>query len=640
MSVLYTSNFDAATLGSIAPGWVNVAGTWQVTTTGAVSGSQAFKSSGNADGDVAMYTGVTASADMQVDFSQVIVTSAGKFPLIGSILRGDASGQNHYLMLMGNSTTTGCTVALYTKNGGTYTLITSTPITYGVTLSAGQVYKVRAKIVGSSLSFYIGIGTLPGTPSASFTNTSITAAGYSGLYNALDTTTAIMAVDDYTLDDTSVPVANNPLTSGTANVLWSPYNWNVGTSAAKTINPGAYFKTIFTGTACSLQFDMTGVLTPLPQISYRIDGTGAWITAPIAASVVLTLPSGSNSTSDYATKGGHLLEVVVKSMTETQARWSTQATAVNLTGIILDTSATLTKPTALPLNALFYGDSITEGVRTLNGTATNDTDRNDAAQGWAYHAARILGAEVGIVGFGASGFTVTGSGGVPVLSTSYNLLYSGVSRSFSVAPDFIVLMEGTNDGATDVTTAATTVLNSLLAATPASTKIVVLRPFNGTSQAARLQAAIAACSTPSRCTYVDTASWFNTTNSYDALHPYGIENLTHIAPLAANAIRPLLQITRGARTARTVTLTLKDRTGTPRANLTGLKWAFFDQTTAAALIVNADSGASATTDANGTLTLTVQTTLPSGGTGWLVLSDSAGSSAVASNAFSAPVTVA
>jgi lysophospholipase L1-like esterase len=632
MAIYATNNFDADTVGSLAPGWTVKSGTWVVGTDRPVSGARSFGTTTGADGDVAIYTGAAASADMGIQYDFIIDTLGRGF---GAGVRFDSAYSNGYLFLV-----YGVTGSLwyykFKKVANAFSAI-GAAVDTGIAVPNGTVVHVRTTAIGSNISLFLSVGAnaLPTTPTATFTDSSVTAAGYPLLYRANNGyASSAGTIDNFQYDDAAVPV--NSLVSGTANVLFSPYNWNVTTSAATTINPGAYFKTIFAGTACALQFDMTGILTPLPQIAYRIDGTGAWITAPLAASIALTLPSG---TADYATKGGHLLEVVVKSMTETQARWSTQATAVSLTGIVLDAGATLTKPPALPLNAIFYGDSITEGVRTLNGTASADTDRNDAAQGWAYRAAQILGAEAGIIGFGGSGFTVTGSGGVPVLSTSYNLIYSGVSRSFAVAPDFIVLMEGTNDGG-DVTTAATTALNGLIAATTATTKIIVLRPFNGTAHASQLQAAIAACTTPARCAYIDTAGWFTTANSYDTLHPYGNENLIRIAPLAADAIRPYVQPLKGVRTARTVTLTLNDRLGSPRANLSSLKWAFFDQATAGALGVAVDGGTSAATNASGVLTLTVYTTLASGATGWLVLSDSAGNAAVASNAFSGPVQVA
>lgn len=412
---------------------------------------------------------------------------------------------------------------------------------------------------------------------------------------------------------------NNALSNGTANVLFSPYNWNVQASSAKTINPGAYFKTIFTGTSCTLNFDMTGIANPLPQISYRVDGFGPWITVPIAASVPITIPA---ATADYADKGGHLLEVLVKSMTETQPRWVTQSTAVALTGIVLATGKTLAAPPALPLNAIFYGDSITEGVRTVNMTAANDTDRNDAGQSWSLEAARILGAEIGNVGFGATGFTRGGSGSVPDLPTSYNKIYGGVARSFSPSPDFVVLMEGTNDGG-DVTANATTVLNGLISATTA--KIIVLQPFNG-GHGSELQAAIAACSNPARCTYVSTSGWFNTSLASDGLHPYGNTNITRLAPLAANAIRAVITeaATPPTLTSRTVTVELATALGAngqpvPAANLTGLRVAFYDEPTPDLHTVPRFQSANETTDASGVMTFTVQSTLASGGSGSVVV---------------------
>ena len=505
----------------------------------------------------------------------------------------------------------------------TITIGTDQPLTGTQSESVAVTSSIAGTITGSpvTLNSTTATATVTFTPSATGTATITgTATGTPTLTNGTATYTATATA--------------NALTNATANLLFSPYNWNLGVSTAKTINAGAYFKTIFTGTTCTLQFDMTNLLAPFPQIAYRIDGTGAWNYATLAASVALTLPTG---TSDYATKGGHLLEVVVKSMTETQARWTTQATAVSLTGIILDASATLAKPPSHPLNALFYGDSITEGVRTLNSTATNDTDRNDSMQGWAYHAARLLNAEIGVVGFGGTGFTLAGSGSVPALPATYNLLYSGVSRSFATAPDFIVLMEGTNDGATDVTTAATTVLNGLIAATPATTKIIVLRPFNGTAHSSQLQAAIAASTTPSRCVFIDTAGWFNTANSADTLHPYGNENLTHIAPLCATAIRPYV-VTASIKpaTSKTISVTFQNRAGAAQANLTGLKWEWSDM-----LGVVIDSGSGATTNASGVFSVTsVRTNLAAAGIGYLKVTNSNGTVNTTDVSFEGAVAVA
>jgi hypothetical protein len=292
-------------------------------------------------------------------------------------------------------------------------------------------------------------------------------------------------------------------------------------------------------------------------------------------------------------------------------RWSPQAAALVLTGIVLDAGSTLSAMTAKPMRGLVFGDSITEGVRTMDGSYTNDMDRANSRIDWAYQAGLLLGAELGIVGFGSQGWTNVGSAGVPAFKDAYNLLYSGVARSFTPAPDFIAINHGTNDSV-DVTTAATTVLNGLLAATPTSTKIIVFRPFKDATHATQLQAAIAACSAPSRVSYVDTNGWFITTNSADGLHPYGNVSMNRLGPMAAAAISAALTST-GATAARTVTLTLGDSTGA-LANLTGIKVAAFDQPTPDLRSAPQYKSASQTTDANGVLTFTMQSTLAVGGT--------------------------
>lgn len=446
------------------------------------------------------------------------------------------------------------------------------------------------------------------TPTADFTYTAPTAGAKTisltnngGLTNPTAVTYTASAVG-----------GNNALTNGTGNVLFSPENWEIQASKAKSINAGAEFRLLFTGTSCTLQFDMTSAGAPLSQISYQVDGTGAWTTVPIAANVVISVPS---STSDYADKGGHLVHVVVKSTSETINRWAVASqTAVILAGVVLDAGKAISKPAGAALKGIIYGDSITEGVRTLNATASNDTDRNDARQSWAYIMGKLLGADVGVIGFGRHGFTVTGNPDVPIFGSSYNFLSSGVARPFSTALDFVAINMGTNDSTANTVAAATGILNGLLTATAA--KIIVFRPFKDTSQAANLQAAIAACSAPSRCFYVDTAGWFNTVNSADALHPYGNENIIHIAPLAAAAVRSALA-SAAATTPRTITVSgLKIDAATLANGLTGVKVSFRDAA-GPDLPGLLSYQSSAQTITGGVLSFTANTTLASGAVGWV-----------------------
>ena len=99
-------------------------------------------------------------------------------------------------------------------------------------------------------------------------------------------------------------------------------------------------------------------------------------------------------------------------------------------------------------------------------------------------------------------------------------------------------------------------------------------------------------------------------------------------------------VTAGA--TRTVTLSLTTDGTNPAANLTGLKWAFFDQVNPGLFTAPTASGTSGTTNSSGIFTVNVTgTTLSAGQIGWLLISDSDGtvSQAPPGKAFSAPVVI-
>ncbi|MCX7382488.1 MAG: SGNH/GDSL hydrolase family protein [Alphaproteobacteria bacterium] len=322
-----------------------------------------------------------------------------------------------------------------------------------------------------------------------------------------------------------------------AAMLYSPFGWNVQAASATTANAGSGFRTLFTGVICVLTFDVSGMVTPASQLWWRIDN-GPWTQATLAASITCSVPAATAGNADVPY---HLLEVVVKSITETQNRWNAGASArVAFTGLSLSAGALVAAPRAAPLRLLVFGDSLTEGVRTLGEAASLDTDRNDATLGWAFRLGALLGAEVGVVGFGGQGLLAGGSGNVPALGGSFASLYAGTSRSFGPAPDLVVIDIGANDGVADTVAAMTGVLNGLIAACPAK-PIAVLRPFNG-AQAANLQAAIALCSAPAACHWIDTTGLFDPALGADAigLHPSGPNNIAAIAPQIAALLRPLV----------------------------------------------------------------------------------------------------
>lgn len=721
MTILYSNNFDAETTGVLPAGWTEKIGTWVVGTLNPVSGTKTFAPSTNADGNVVHYSAAAAAADMQIDTQQIAVAEGSKFPLFGHVLRSNSANTVHYAVVISSANGTTCEVAIYTKNT-TYAAIGPAATGLPFVVAAGQTVFLRTKIVGSTISVYLGAGSLPTTPIRTLTDATISAAGYPGLYYAKDATAITMAVDNFVLDDTTAGAAATAITlagptsgpvgsasssftvgangaiTGTvtvtpsdggaggaftpstvaitsatptatftytpssvgaktisvtndggltnpssivytasvstakpandAGIVYSPYNWLVNSSSAKTINAGAYFKTKFSGTSCTLNFDITNTSTPRPRLRIKVDGRTDQ-SATVAATIAVTMPTGQDNSV-------HLLEVWVDAATETLNRWaSPQNTAVVLTSITLASgSDTLAAPTVKGKRLLVYGDSITEGVRTLALSGTADLDRNSATVGWALALGNLLGAETGCVGFGASGINIGGAGGVPALNNSYANLWAGQARDFSAAPDYCVWLEGTNDGTNNTQTNGIAALNGMLTAMP-GTKFYLALPLNGTSQATNLQAIAAGCSDPTRVRYIDTAGFWSSTDASDALHPYGYTNLADIAPKLAAAIR------RTTKTARTLSLVLTTDGTTPAAGLTGLKWSFFDSVQAHVMGEPASQGSGATTNGAGVLALTLQSTLASGGTGWLVVTNSDGTTtqSPASKAFSGPVQV-
>ncbi|MDQ2822970.1 MAG: hypothetical protein M3Y65_21755 [Pseudomonadota bacterium] len=414
----------------------------------------------------------------------------------------------------------------------------------------------------------------------------------------------------------------------TDSILFSPGNWNVQSNRATTINAGAYFKTIFTGASCVLNFDTSALLAPFPQLYYRVDGRGPSTQLVLAATVNIAIPSED---AIWGSKGGHILEVWVKATTSTQNRFDGVSAAAALTGITLESGKVLSLFPKLPLSLYFFGDSITQGAAAVNLTSA-DMDTSDATVSWIVEVARRLGAEYGNIGFGGTGWVKSGDASMPNFVGSFNQQYNGSPRTFLPAPDAIIINLGTNDN-TGISTTVTGVLNAILNLTPSTTKLIILRPFNG-KNAAEIQSGVAASNVPSRCTFVDTTGFFNASNSADGLHPLGIENLSHIGPSVAAAVAPVLAGATATLVPRTVSVTLGTDANTPAANLTGLKVSYFDEATPDLHTIARYKTASGTTNASGVLTFTAQSTLAAGATGYLVVQGAGGVH------YNAPVVVA
>ena len=434
-------------------------------------------------------------------------------------------GKWHLLDLVGQSSGIACYVDGVVA--GTSTVVESVPSTAGFAVGTMGLYPSSNDWTGEldevsvwNTARYKAAFTAPTSP-------------YVG------TETGLVAL--WHLNGTGIDrAADTVLLPSSSNILYSPMNWTAEANAASTINAGAYFRTMFTGNSCYLNFDTADATLPYSEIYYRVDGYSAasgWTRATPAADI------NCSPSSDLAAAPWHLVEVVVKSTSQTVNRWNASAlgTVVRLSGITLAQGASTTLPYAAPWTIAVFGDSITEGVRTVNQTASNDTDQNDATLGWAYNLGRLMGAEVGVIGFGGQAFTVVGSGNVPVFTTSYSEMSSGVTRGTAVPPELIVINMGTNDPtATNIATPATNVLNGLLASYP-HTPIALLIPFNQ-SHITDLQSAAAGCNNPALVSVVQTAGLLLPGYGVDSngLHPTGPNNLGIIAPRLASVLQQVI----------------------------------------------------------------------------------------------------
>lgn len=528
MATVYSNNWDAETTGTLPAGWVNKVGTWTVSTTNPVSGTKTLAPA-NTDGNVVLYTGAAAAANMRIDSVCKLQPSTG---YVGHVLRMDSDYLNGYVVLVSSLTTSGAEVLFFRRQAGNFSLLGNTAVSFSA--SNGDAIALRTSIVGSALSAWVWnatTGSIPGSASATATDGAVTAAGYAGFYNGTGGASNSGTVDDFVLDDTGAGSGVTPKAPNDAGIYYSPYTWHKNSTRAKTINNGAYFKTVFTGASCVLSFNVSGVSTPNPRLLIRVDGR-TFQAETLAASITVTVPSDQDN-------DRHLLEVFVDATSETVNRWSPQATGVLLTGITLASSGdSLSLPTIRPKLLIAYGDSITEGVRTLAENGATDVARNSSMVSWLPELAARLNAEYANVGFGASGLINGGSGGVPRLADSWDLLWSGQARDFTTPPDYCVWLEGTNDGSSSTVTPGLLALNEQLAAMP-GTRFYVMRPLNGTAQATNLQTICSTCDDPSRVSYVNTAGFWETYEASDSLHPYGYVNLSKIGPQMASAILAL-----------------------------------------------------------------------------------------------------
>lgn len=272
-----------------------------------------------------------------------------------------------------------------------------------------------------------------------------------------------------------------------------------GVQTKTTINQGSelYFKVKNT-TTINVNFVLNSDLET-PYFAYSIDGSAMTRQLITTAS----LPA--------VTTDEHIVRVVIDGLNEHEDKWKGEK-GVSFNNVTVDSGGTVTG--VLPKNRkiMFFGDSITEGIRVLSMDA--NPNGNSATGAWPFIASEQLNSISYRVGFGASGVTTGGSGYVPPLLQNIDSMTASKTTPY-YEPDIVVVNIGTNDGnstSSNFITQFNTTLDRL-SIKYSGTPIFVILPFNGAKRSE-----ITTCvNSRSNIYLIDTAGWGVSTT--DGVHP-------------------------------------------------------------------------------------------------------------------------
>lgn len=220
-----------------------------------------------------------------------------------------------------------------------------------------------------------------------------------------------------------------------------------------------------------------------------------------------------NTFSIYGVEGitkEHTIRIFMDGIAESIQKWQ-KGNGFAISSISSD-GAILGCKTTDPIIA-FYGDSITEGIRALGITPTEDMgDTNSATGAFPFFCAQELNAVPYYVGYGATGIVSVGSYNNLLMTIDTVMQYK---ESKPYYPTLIVINHGTNDRSVtdEVFTARYKEDVRLLHRKYPAATILCMRPFNGT-HGEQVQAV---ANTYDYCHYIDTTGW--NPETADGTHP-------------------------------------------------------------------------------------------------------------------------
>lgn len=438
--------------------------------------------------NTAYYASGTGTADYEVQVDVVtIAKEAGRaFGICG---RASTSANTFYWFRYDGTANWN----LYKAVAGSFTQLGSST---AVTINDGSTYTMRLRMLGSTITASVAVngGAFSNVCGSPVTDSAISSAGKAMIFG--DEAGGLSVgyhYDNFSAYDVSAP-GTQDIAPNNANIFWSPANWAVTSSNARTVNQGAYalFNVTVAGNeSISVVLDvsrMNGLTASrLPILEWCIDD-GVLSTAQLPNTGVT---NHSITLAASPTNGSRRVQLWFKAIEQagggvTPDLWGNNPTlpvgAVDITKFVIGSTSSMAAPTLRPYRMLVFGDSISGGaVLISNGESAAN---NDARRTWHNYFGSQLNAEVGNVSFGGIGLvTQTVAGGVPGVATSYSSLYSGVSRSFT-GIDYVFIMLGANDSSIS-TGDVQTLTSNIRTACGNATKIVWVIEYLSASQIKR-----------------------------------------------------------------------------------------------------------------------------------------------------------
>ena len=202
-----------------------------------------------------------------------------------------------------------------------------------------------------------------------------------------------------------------------------------------TLTDGAYLCFLIEG-ASYFDVNFTVITTgEEPYFAYSVDGE-----APVRRRI-------TDGRVELPDTGRHTVRIIADGMTEGEGKWK-QEKGFALRSVTPSAGGAVFGIRPTEKTVFFYGDSITEGIRALNMSASSKG--NSATNSYAWQCAEALGVTPYLIGYGATGILSQGS--FHTMRNAIDYFSEGRPADGMVIPDIIVVNHGTNDGNYDAET--------------------------------------------------------------------------------------------------------------------------------------------------------------------------------------------